>query len=526
MAYDVKKALDPSTTSAAYDYMAPKWDMINCVLGGTASMRAAGEQYLPSHPHESPANYKNRLNCSTLLNMTEITLESQVGKPFSEEVKILKASEEMLNLLKDVDMQGNNHHVFLRQWFRGGIAKSFCHVLIDKPKLTIPDNGVRTKADDLKEKVRPYWTIIQPEDVIFIEYKKMGEGLVPVHIRIKEEIVQRVGYSEECVRRIRVLTPGTWEVMEERKQKNGKVIWVSVDNGETGLDYIPFVTFYANGSEMIGKPPLEDLAYLNVRHWQSTADQTNILTVARFPMLAVSGAHDTPGKDVMVIGPRQLLATRAENGKYYYVEHSGKAIEAGAKDLEKLEQDMAAYGAEFLRKRPGGSTATARALDSAEATSPLQDMTLRFEDAANTALWMTANWMNLPADAEDASFVLLKDFGPEDIKDVDLRTLAEMRRNRDISRNGFIAELKRRGALATTFDEKKDLEDLLTEEEVQSPFATGFNNDGSAGANVDNSVDKPDGEEDDEAPVKKPVKKKTAAEPAGKNKEKKDGKEK
>lgn len=509
MAYDLNKALDPSTTSAAYDYMAPKWNMINCVLGGTASMRAAGQTYLPQHPHESPENYKNRLNCATLLNMTEITLESQVGKPFSEEVKKIKMSPDMEKFCEDVDLQGNNHHSFLRQWFRAGIAKCFCHVLIDRPKLSTPVTGVRTVADDLKENNRPYWTIIAPEDVIFIEYAKMGEGLVPVHIRIKEEIVQRVGYTEECIRRIRILTPGAWEVMEERKQKNGKVIWVQVDFGTTSLDYIPFVTFYANGAEMIGKPPLEDLAYLNVRHWQSTADQTNILTVARFPMLAVSGAHDTPGKDVMVIGPRQLLATRAENGKYYYVEHSGKAITSGAEDLEKLEQDMAAYGAEFLRKRPGGSTATARALDSAEATSPLQDMTLRFEDAANTVLWMTADWMKLESD-KDASFVMLTDFGPEEVKDVDLRTLSEARRNRDISRKGFLEELKRRGSLASTFDIKKDLTELKSEPTIESPFATGFNTDGSAGSNVDNSIKD---------------KKKAAAKPAAKKKAKKDDEE-
>lgn len=489
MAYDVKKALDPSSTSAAYDFMAPKWNMINTVLGGTAAMRAAGTTYLPQHPHESDVNYRNRLNCSTLLNMTEITLEAQVGKPFSDPVKILNASPEMEKFCTDVDLQGNNLHKFIRHWFRSGIAKSFCHVLIDKPLLTVPVNGVRTMADDQREKVRPYWTMIAPEDVIFIEYAKMGEGLVPVHVRIREEVIQRVGYTEVCVRRIRILTPGFWEVKEERKNANGKIVWVTTSSGANGLDYIPFVTFYANGSEMIGKPPLEDLAFLNVRHWQSTADQTNILTVARFPMLAVSGAHDTPGKDVMVIGPRQLLATRAENGKYYYVEHSGKAIEAGAHDLEKLEQDMAAYGAEFLRKRPGGSTATARALDSAEATSPLQDMTLSFEDSVNTVLWMTENWMTGNEDPKTI-VKLPTDFGPDDVKDVDLRTLAEMRRNRDISREGYIDELKRRGALADTFDAKADIDKLLSEVEIQSPFATGSNVDGSSESNVDNSVKK------------------------------------
>jgi hypothetical protein len=484
---DVKKALDPSSTSIAYDYMAPKWDMIGCVLGGTATMREAGTAYLPQHPHESLDNYKSRLGTATLLNLTEITLESLVGKPFSELVVLNDAPPEISELAKDVDLQGNNLHVFCRQWFREGVAKSFCHVLVDRPRLAPVIGRERTLADDLEDSNRPYWTVIPPENVLFIQYAKMGGGHVPVHVRIQEELIERVGYTEVCIRQIRVLEPGTWTIFREVKQKNGQVVWSKYDADVTGIDYIPFVTFYANGSSSVGKPPLEDLAFLNIRHWQSTSDQTNILTVARFPMLAVSGAHDTPGKDVMTIGPRQLLATRAENGKYYYVEHNGKAIQAGAADLEKLEQDMASYGAEFLKKRPGGATATARALDSAEATSPLQDMTIRFMDAVDTLLWMTSDWMGV---STDSTVTITTDFGPEDIKDVDLRTLAEMRRNRDISRVGYIGELKRRGAIAETFDEEEDIKLLQTEPLIQSPFATGFNTDGSAAANVGNSIKK------------------------------------
>lgn len=489
--YDEKKANDPSTTSAAYEFMLPKWRMINTLLGGTSAMRTAGKLYLPQHPHESDPNYRDRLNTTTLLNMTELTLDALVGKPFSDKVYVKDAPEELEEFLTDVDMQSNNLHVFCRSWFREGIAKSFAHVMIEMPRLTMmPDGRQRTMADDQNEGVRPYWSLISPENVIFIGYTTVNGVLQPDHIRIMETSVERVGFTETAVNRIRVLSPGRWELLEERTdQRTKKSVWVSVDGGETGLDYIPWVTFYANqDGNMTGKPPLEDLAYLNIAHWQSMSDQRNILTVARFPMLAVSGAHDTPNNDVMVIGPRQLLATRAENGKFYYVEHSGKAIEAGAKDLEKLEQDMAAYGAEFLRKRPGGQTATARALDSAEATSPLQDMTFRFIDAVESALWITADLMGLSNKKFEVK--IATDFGPEDVKDIDLRTLAEARRNRDISRRHFIDELKRRGALADDFDNDENVRELEDEPTIKSPFATGFNVDGSAGANVDNSVKK------------------------------------
>lgn len=484
-----EKRKSPSTTSAAYDYMYPKWRMINTLLGGTSAMRAAGKTYLPQHPHESDENYRDRLNTTTLLNMTELTLESLVGKPFSDPVKVEDVLPELEgdNFLDDVDLQSNSIGIFCRQWFREGIAKSFAHILIDMP--VIDYSVPRTLADDLAEKNRPYWTLIAPENVLFMSFAKIAGEVQPVHIRIWETEVEMDGYTERIVNRIRVLEPGWWWLMEERQDpKTKKSIWVTISQGETGLDYIPWVTFYANqDGPMTGKPPLEDLAYLNIAHWQSMSDQRNILTVARFPMLAVSGAHDTPNNDVMVIGPRQLLATRAENGKFYYVEHEGKAIQEGAKDLDKLEQDMAAYGAEFLRKRPGGTTATARALDSAEATSPLQDMTIRFIDCVETALKITADWLGKKFEGK---VLITTDFGPEEVKDADMRVLAEARRNRDLSRKHFTDEMKRRGALADDFDNEENVSELEKEPTIESPFATGMNVDGSAGANVDNSAKK------------------------------------
>lgn len=482
-------SVNPATVSTGYALMAPKWDMIAHLLGGTAFMRQAGPKYLPQHPHESAENYSERLNTTTLLNMFELTLESLVSKPFSDKMKVDGIPEKMKPYMDDIDLKGNDIHVFCRRWFRESLAKGFSYVLIDMPTLDVAEGQVRTLADDKRDNVRPYWNLISPENVIFV-YESMIDGKPQLeHVRIRETHTVRVGYTEVHVPRIRVLERGTWKVLELRTDESNKQKWVEVERGVTGVDFIPLVPFYANiDGENYGKPPLEDLAYLNISHWQSMSDQRNILTVARFPMLAVSGAHSSPDKDIMVIGPRQLLATQNENGKFYYVEHDGKAIQEGAKDLDKLEQDMASYGAEFLRKKPGAQTATARALDSAEATSTLQDISIRFQDAVEYALWVTGMWVD--EELLDVEVEVVTDYGPEEVKDVDLRTLAEARRNRDISLKHYIAELKRRGALADDFEYEENLKELQTEPTIQSPFATGFNTDGSSASNVDNSLKK------------------------------------
>lgn len=479
MTEDKRDPNDPSTVSEAWEHMAPKWAMIEHLLGGTEAMRAAGSMYLPQHAEESDQDYRERLETATLFNMTELTLNSLVGRPFSDPVKLKDdVPESIRKLEKDIDLQGNSISTFAREWFREGVAKALSHVLIEHPRTKMLDADgkpiKRTRRDDLRDNNRPYWVHIKPENVIFMQTEVVGGVERLTHVRIYECFYERVGFAQQEVKQIRVLEPGTFTVYRavEDKRRKKKVRWDIVDGGETGLDFVPMVTFYAERKGVgEGKPPMEDLAYLNVRHWQSTADQNNILTVIRFPMLAVAGATDQTG-DIMKIGPRQLLGTRQENGRFYYVEHSGKAVEAGERDLAALEEQMASYGAEFLKKRPGNPSATARALDSAEATSPLQDMTNRFIGAMNAALDVTAAWLG---EKDGGTVDIPTDFGPDEISDVDMRTLSEARRNRDLSRKAYLLELKRRGALSDDFNPEADLKLLTSETVVESPFATGQN---------------------------------------------------
>lgn len=439
----------PATTSFAYDEMLPRWSMIQSLLSGTRTLRDEGETYLPKHDQESDDNYRERLETNTLFNMTELTLDSWVGRPFSKPIVANPdVPDDVENLLEDIDLQGNNITVFCREWFRESLAKSFSHVLIDFPVLTDEEREGRTREDDIREGRRPYWIHITPENLIFAESMIIDGQEVLTHIRITEDIVTRSGFAETVTERIRVLEPGRFEIWEKVKTKRSKEEWVIIDFGETGIDIIPLVTFYADRNGlMLGKPPVEDLSHLNIRHWQSTSDQNNILTVARFPMLAVSGAADATGES-MRIGPRQMLGTRDPSGKFYYVEHSGKAIDAGRQDILDLEEQMAAYGANFLRRRTGDVTKAEIDSDSAQTLSPLQDRSVRFQDAVNNALIITAMWLGI----EDGGTVsLTTDFGPSVAASESLRALGQARKEGLISGEEFIAALQSFGVLPEDF---------------------------------------------------------------------------
>ncbi len=467
------KAPDVSTPSGAHTRMTPRWILIDRLLGGTEAMRAAGREHMPQHEHETDKNYLERLEATSLVNAVEDTLDTLTGRPFSEDMVLGDdMPQDIKDMMEDVDLQGTAIQPFCRNWFREGWAKGLSHVLTDFPlKKTVLDElgnaRPRTLADDRAEGLRPYWVQIRPENVLaaYAEVVNGKERLI--HVRILETSVERDGWSETIVERIKVLEPGTWEMWKYNPQ-NKK--WELEENGVTGLGHIPFRTFYS--AKRVGlmecKPPLTDLAHLNVTHWQSSSDQRNILTVARFPILAASGlAADAK----ITIGPKNFLTTEDPQGKWYYVEHAGAAIEAGAKDLETLENQMSSYGSEFLRAKPGTETATARALDSAESTSYLAATVQTFKDVVEEALQDIADWVN----AETGGSVEIKgEFTEEEANQAELDTLNKARDRRDISRPAYLEELKRRKILCDDYDAEED-KALIDEEAADGLGGDMFN---------------------------------------------------
>jgi len=449
------KDATPATPSAAYAKMAPRWHLIDSLLGGTEVMRQAGTVMMPKHQEESEPSWERRLGGAVLLNMTEITLDMLSGKPFSDPVQLVDdALPQHKEWSEDIDLQGNSLDVFARRWFRDGLAKGLSHVLIDMPRR---DEGNRSLADDKENNIRPYLVHIPPESVIFMSGTTVNGREVLEHVRISESELVRVGFSEVLQERIRVLEPGLAQVWELREKGSTKEKWVKVEEYATDLDYIPLVTFYTNRDGLgLAKPLLLDLAYMNVRHWQLDADLNNIISVACFPMLAMSGVDQNEAGEggLMRLGPNQILATRSERGKFYYVEHTGAAINVGEDKLKHLEELMASYGAQFLKDTPGDLKATVRALDSAEALSQLQATTLVFKDALEQALAAMSDWAGLKDGGPSVEMNV--DFGLNDPDEAGWSAIESARTRREISRKTVINEMTRRGWLSDDYDLEED----------------------------------------------------------------------
>jgi len=461
---------DVSETSISYDVMIPLWDKINTVTAGTSAMRVAAQLYLPQHKGEDDDNYAERLSTSVLFPKTEKTLEELAAKPFSDDMKIKDGTPDEIRgfMENDIDLLGNKAAIFYQSWFRDGIKKGFSHVLIDIAQPQTEEGVERTREDDRVEGRRPYMVHVLPEQVIFMASSVIGGVERLTDLRIREEVKVINGYAESIVHQIRAHSIGEVVVYqrEEEKQDHDEDAWREIERYETGLDVIPFVTFYVDRLGLqLAKPPLEDLGDLNVAHWQSSSDQQNILKVARFPILSISGERvrvqrGPDGKAVAaksVIGPRQVMRFEDPQAKMGYVEHTGKAIAAGRTELLDLEEQMGMYGSQFTRRQSGNQTATQRTIDSAEAVSTLQAWAMAFEDAAEEAQRMMLQYL---PDAGDVPgrIKLNHKATVNDTSDSELTALDRGRTRKDISREAWAAEMLRRGVLSEDYDVEADKE--------------------------------------------------------------------
>jgi hypothetical protein len=252
-----------------------------------------------------------------------------------------------------------------------------------------------------------------------------------------------------------------WRLYEKRKRaQEGEEEWTLIESGANTLGEIALSTLYTNQSGyMIGRPWLEDIAWLNVAHWQSDSDQRNLLHVARVPILFAKGFGDDDSAFSISIGSNSFVKGPS-SADLKYVEHTGKGIEAGRLDLKDIEERIQQLGLEMLIKRPSGNTtATARALDQAEADSALGMVSQELENVLEEMLDYFAKWMEL-GDESGGSLTVFKDFGIETADAADIEILLKAKQAGEISQVTFLKEVKRRGLLSDDFNPQTEI-DLL-----------------------------------------------------------------
>jgi len=156
-----------------------------------------------------------------------------------------------------------------------------------------------------------------------------------------------------------------------------------------------------------GRPPMEGLAWMNIRHWVTTSDQNNILRMARCPILF----HKLLAEDQeLTIAVTRAIGGGSGDSDLRWVEIQGASIEAGFTDIRDIEAKMRQLAMEPLVRQSGTVTATENAIGEAQSQSQAQSWVRLTEATLERLFRIAAAWAKKELDA-DFRVDIFNDFG-------------------------------------------------------------------------------------------------------------------
>jgi len=450
----------------SYDTMAELWELIHDLLGGTQAMRSAGQKWLPIEPAESSTSYNIRLGRSILYNGYRDTLNKLKNRPFTHSITITDLPKEIAYLEDDIDGNGKPLETFLKEVLENLIKYGVAHIFVDHSIVeTVIEGKIITKAEEQQLGVRVYLVNISPANLIGWQIQKNEKTTELIQIRIKETVIEPAeDYSNEEANYVNVYFKDKWEIHKQDDENEDK--YGLEKQGVYSFGRIPLITIYANRTgNMTADPPLMDLAWLNLAHWQSYSDQRNVLRFSRFGLIFGKGLPEAMvEKGTLEIGPTKAYLCDNPDADMKYVEHSGKSIEAGQKDIEDIEQKMRILGNQPMMKELP-NTATAERIDEGRTVSQLQSWIKSLERGIKQALELACEWRKVTP-PETMGVNIYSDFEAVVLGGTDKELLLKMRQNplgSEITRERFLKEMLRRGVFSQDMDVEEEVNAIENE---------------------------------------------------------------
>lgn len=440
------------------------WKTVSDIWGGERVIKAAGQLYLSKEPLESDESYLIRLSRSTFTNFYRTLITNNVASIFARPIQI-EANDELTNkiIFDEFNMNADTEGRTITQVSNTVENKAYnfgvSYVLIDYPVVNDP----RSKRDERLQNRRPYLTEIEPMSVLDARTVRVANEDVLTHFRYTETFIKwdRLKFKENTNERIRiydldltfdpaVVTFSVWEL-----DVHSNVGWSEIipPTQILGQNRIPIVPVYTNRiSPYLATPPKLDMALLNIRHYQSQSDQINSLHYARMPILLTKGFNEIDDQGV----PKKLkwsintTINVDETGDVKWVEHTGKALESGEKDLSRLVEQMEMLGLNMrLNNKPGGITATAEIIDKAESDSPILAAANDLESALMKIYHFAGNYLN---DVWKPKIVIPKEHAVIDRGVGDLENVFKAHTSGIMSDAQLLRELIRRGVVEQIYE--------------------------------------------------------------------------
>ena len=458
----------PFTRTQAVLDMMKGWEIMKAVTLGTEYLRENSEAFLPIEPREDYTAYLARVNRAVFSPFTQRLVRAAAGLILRKPISLVGDPYWTEVFAKDVDGAGSDIDEYARRLLTTSLTYGHAHTLVDFPAPT----EARSLAEERDLNRRPYWIEIDPANVYGWRLDREVNYGNLIQVRIKEKAVVPDGdFGEKVYDQIRVIEPGRYRIyrqIEAIKAMQGGFPYPNafdatdatsdyemVETGNYSLDNIPLITTYANKTDtLVSKPPLLDIAYLNLAHFQRQADLIHSLHIASQPILVMEGWDDQT-KD-MAVSVNYAMAT-APGNKIYYVEPAASAFEAQSAEIKELQMQMSTLGISTLSQQKFvAESADARRLDRIDTNSMLSSVSMDLEQSLQRCFDVAARYIGIEAPEVQLS----RDFNIERLIGQDITALNALFDQGVLGRDEF-RQILVQGEILPTATEGEEIDEVI-----------------------------------------------------------------
>lgn len=397
----------PDDKNPGYTEYALVWTMCRDASTGQRAIHGGGVKYLPKLEGQSDDQFKAYKQRALYYNATGRTVEAMKGLTFRKK-PFLDVPDKMKPWLADITMTGISFIGLAKKNMEEVLKVGRYGLLVDYPQAPALGDGASLTINDADLlDIRPYMVGYTAENILNWNNQRVGSKTILMDVFLNESVD-----DPEYKAQVRQLTlqsgyyqQNVWLMDKKNKWTLAKTITPLMAGRP--LEWIPFWFSAAEESDgSIQNPPIEDMAYVNISHYQNSADLENGAHISGLPTPYITGI-DT--QTSINLGTGTVLNLPDVNSKVGFLE-----VETGFETLEKLmdrkENMLAALGARMIapEKKAAEAAETAGIRRGGE-NSVLGDIAGTVEMALQQALSFMAKWAGLTGDVR---FEINKDFLP------------------------------------------------------------------------------------------------------------------
>jgi hypothetical protein len=398
-------------------------------------IRRKAEYYLPKpNPtdtsKENDARYEAYVKRAVWYGFTGRTLEGMVGQIFLRP-PVKQLPKQLDPLLTDADGEGLTLEQVAKRTAQSALAYGRAGLLTDYPTTAGPVTPEQIKTGNLQPVIKHYY----PWQIRNWATKKVGAKyilslvvleevrLIEVDdFELEEEVIYRCLRLDADTGNYKVEVWGEDEAATEAARAINKdapiqykiteTYWPTKQNGQNFTE-IPFSFVGSEANDIwCDRPPLYDLASLNIAHYRNSADYEESCFLAGQPTLTLAGL-DQPWVDNVLKGVVQMGSRSAIP---LPVGAKAELLQANPNQMPleamKLKEDQAlALGAKLVQKQRTTRTATEVQVDQTAESSTLHNVSKNTSAALeNNCKWAGEFAGASPEDIDAIQFQLNTEF--------------------------------------------------------------------------------------------------------------------